>query len=165
MKNKKVVLISLLVISILLFGGILYNIFLVKAANISMLNDSWDLDIPIPNKEIEIFDTQDGINGDGQSYFIQEFSENNFEKIVNLKDGIVIDKGNINEVEKYINKFKKDSININKNNKNKIEEDFKKYKLEVKKDDKYIYKKNYENYIILIIKKDDQKLYSLIWNQ
>ncbi|HDA5285434.1 TPA: hypothetical protein O5J42_000150, partial [Clostridioides difficile] len=50
-------------------------------------------------------------------------------------------------------------------NKNKIEEDFKKYKLEVKKDDKYIYKRNYENYVVLIIKKDEQKLYSLIWNQ
>ncbi|MCC0638361.1 hypothetical protein [Clostridioides sp. ES-S-0001-02] len=165
MKNRKVVLISLLVISILLLGGILYNLFLVKTANVSMLNESWNLDIPIPNKEIEVFDTQDGINGDGQNYFIQEFSEKNFKKVLNLKGGIVVDKDNINEIEKYIENFKKDSININESNKNKIKEDFEKYKLEVKKDDKYIYKKNYKNYVVLIIKKDEQKLYSLIWNQ
>lgn len=86
-------------------------------------------------------------------------------KVFNLKGGIVVSKDNINEIEKYIDKFKRDSVNINKSNKNKIEADFKKYKLEVKKDDKYIYKKNYENYVVLIIKKDEQKLYSLIWNQ
>ncbi|HHN8462108.1 hypothetical protein ACWJW6_19100, partial [Clostridioides difficile] len=103
-----------------------------------MLKESWNLDIPIPNKEIEVFDTQDSINGDGQSYFIQEFSEKNFKKVFNLKGGIVVSKDNINEIEKYIDKFKRDSVNINKSNKNKIEEDFKKYKLEVKKDDKYI---------------------------
>ncbi len=151
---------------------------LVKTANISMLKESWNFDIPIPNKEIEVFDTQDSINGDGQSYFIQGFSEKNFKKVFNLKGGIVVSKDNINEIEKYIDKFKRDSVNINKSNKNKIEEDFKKYKLEVKKDDKYIYcllevkkddkyiyKRNYENYVVLIIKKDEQKLYSLIWNQ
>ncbi|EGT4015349.1 hypothetical protein ERM64_14945, partial [Clostridioides difficile] len=92
-------------------------------------------------------------------------SEKNFKKVFNLKGGIVVSKDNINEIEKYIDKFKRDSVNINKSNKNKIEEDFKKYKLEVKKDDKYIYKRNYENYVVLIIKKDEQKLYSLIWNQ
>lgn len=165
MEKKRVALISLVVISVLLLGGILYNLFLVKTANISMLNESWDLDIPIPNKEIEVFNTQDGINGDGQNYFIQEFSEKKIKKVLNLKGGIVVDKDNINEIEKYIDKFKKDSININESNKNKIEGDFKKYKLEVKKDDRYIYKKTYKNYIVLIIKKDEQKLYSLIWNQ
>ncbi len=54
-------------------------------------------------------------------------------KVFNLKGGIVVSKDNINEIEKYIDKFKRDSVNINKSNKNKIEEDFKKYKLEVKK--------------------------------
>ncbi|MGG5404817.1 hypothetical protein ACQZSR_18135 [Clostridioides difficile] len=165
MKKRKIVIITLLLIGVLLLVGILYNLFLVKTANVSMLKESWNLDIPIPNKEIEVFDTQDSINGDGQSYFIQEFSEKNFKKVFNLKGGIVVSKDNINEIEKYIDKFKRDSVNINKSNKNKIEEDFKKYKLEVKKDDKYIYKRNYENYVVLIIKKDEQKLYSLIWNQ
>ncbi|HBH3577675.1 TPA: hypothetical protein ACRR23_002577 [Clostridioides difficile] len=165
MKKRKIVIITLLLIGVLLLGGILYNLFLVKTANVSMLKESWNLAIPIPNKEIEVFDTQDSINGDGQSYFIQEFSEKNFKKVFNLKGGIVVSKDNINEIEKYIDKFKRDSVNINKSNKNKIEEDFKKYKLEVKKDDKYIYKRNYENYVVLIIKKDEQKLYSLIWNQ
>ncbi|WP_131086974.1 hypothetical protein [Clostridioides difficile] len=165
MKKRKIVLITLLLIGVLLLGSILYNLFLGKTANISMLKESWNFDIPIPNKEIEVFDTQDSINGDGQSYFIQGFSEKNFKKVFNLKGGIVVSKDNINEIKKYIDKFKRDSVNINKSNKNKIEADFKKYKLEVKKDDKYIYKKNYENYVVLIIKKDEQKLYSLIWNQ
>ncbi len=46
-------------------------------------------------------------------------------KVFNLKGGIVVSKDNINEIEKYIDKFKRDSVNINKSNKNKIEEDFK----------------------------------------
>ncbi|HGS9947140.1 TPA: hypothetical protein ACMVDH_003777, partial [Clostridioides difficile] len=87
MKKRKIVIITLLLIGVLLLGGILYNLFLVKTANISMLKESWNLDIPIPNKEIEVFDTQDSINGDGQSYFIQEFSEKNFKKVFNLKGG------------------------------------------------------------------------------
>lgn len=95
----------------------------------------------------------------------KDFLKKISKKVFNLKGGIVVSKDNINEIEKYIDKFKRDSVNINKSNKNKIEEDFKKYKLEVKKDDKYIYKRNYENYVVLIIKKDEQKLYSLIWNQ
>ncbi len=48
-----------------------------------------------------------------------------FQKVFNLKGGIVVSKDNINEIEKYIDKFKRDSVNINKSNKNKIEEDFK----------------------------------------
>ena len=120
MKKRKIVIITLLLIGVLLLGGILYNLFLVKTANISMLKESWNFDIPIPNKEIEVFDTQDSINGDGQSYFIQEFSEKNFKKVFNLKGGIVVSKDNINEIEKYIDKFKRDSVNINKSNKNKI---------------------------------------------
>ncbi|HBG1614476.1 TPA: hypothetical protein KPH65_003551, partial [Clostridioides difficile] len=119
MKKRKIVIITLLLIGVLLLGGILYNLFLVKTANISMLKESWNFDIPIPNKEIEVFDTQDSINGDGQSYFIQEFSEKNFKKVFNLKGGIVVSKDNINEIEKYIDKFKRDSVNINKSNKNK----------------------------------------------
>ncbi|EGT4016271.1 hypothetical protein ERM64_19945, partial [Clostridioides difficile] len=57
MKKRKIVLITLLLIGVLLLGSILYNLFLGKTANISMLKESWNFDIPIPNKEIEVFDT------------------------------------------------------------------------------------------------------------
>lgn len=159
-KIKKWLILPLLIAIIGIY--IIWNSSTKSSHIMELYEEKWGMQLPIPEKTEEIWDSGVSFNGDGE--WINVFT---YKAIPNFQNSgmKLITEENVNEVNDTIQHFIEQTISMYMDDeKTKPLETF---DLEAEVGDYYFYqsKNNKYDYFIAVFKIDEQKLYTFEWHQ
>ena len=157
---RKIIMAVLIIILGLIIAQIRLNIYKKISNSQNEIYINWNIRLSTPDNIVNIFRSDPSFHGNGERYAYLEYSKDDIYRIKNSKEWISINKDNIKLLNKKIEKFKEQAFSISKSNTNPYKEN----PINIELGDKYIYKtKNSADYIILILKEKQRKVYLLEW--
>jgi len=121
---------------------------------------NWDLTVPKPVGVQTVFDHRVGFHGDGETYTILDFKEEDLTKLASDEEWLLIDEDSVVEVLRVILKFQENTVEDENSNV------FTEYPVEYNHGDHFYFQENAENnYILAVMNKTTNKMYVVEWLQ